>query len=153
MPALELKIPPVLLTLLFGAVMWLISRLAPGLTFSPRIGAGALVICMAAGAAIAVAGIASFRKANTTVNPLNPQASSALVKTGIFRFTRNPMYLALLLVLMGWGIFLRNGYALSLTVLFVAYLNRFQIRPEERALKDAFGDDFLDYQRSVRRWL
>ena len=95
----------------------------------------------------------SFKKAHTTVNPLNPEACSTLVDTGIYRYSRNPMYLALLLALAGWGIFLGNFYALVLTIAFVLYMNRFQIRPEEKALEALFGTGFLEYRRSVRRWL
>ena len=131
MSALELKIPPVLVTAIFAGVMWLVSQLAPGIFISTELRIAALVIFMAAGTFIGLAGVSSFKKAHTTVNPLNPEACSTLVDTGIYRYSRNPMYLALLLALAGWGIFLGNIYALVLTVVFVLYMNRFQIRPEE----------------------
>lgn len=76
-----------------------------------------------------------------------------MVDTGIFKFSRNPMYLALFLGLMGWGLFLHNFYSLALTVVFVVYMNRFQIQPEERALEKAFGSVFLEYRQQVRRWI
>lgn len=109
--------------------------------------------CLAVGLAIGLAGVRSFRSAGTTVNPLKPDGSSALVVNGIFRRTRNPMYLGLLLLLLGWGLYLANPFALLLVVAFPPYMNRFQIRPEERALEAAFGQAFTEYRRRVRRWL
>jgi len=150
---LELKIPPVAVTLLCAAVMWLVSRLAPVLALPPAFRKAAMVVFLVAGAFVGMAAIVSFRKAKTTVNPLTPQDASSLVSSGIFRFTRNPMYLALLFALVAWGLYLGNLYTLALTVVFVAYMNRFQIKPEERALEAAFGQEFVDYRRRVRRWL
>ena len=73
-----------------------------------------------------------------------------LVDSGVYRFTRNPMYLALLFGLAGWALFLGNVYSLTLNVVFVAYMNRFQIRPEEQALESVFGEAFIDYRSRVR---
>jgi protein-S-isoprenylcysteine O-methyltransferase Ste14 len=87
------------------------------------------------------------------VNPMTPEASSALVVAGIFRWTRNPMYLGMLVVLIAWALWLSNALAFIVLPLFVAYLNRFQILPEERALQARFGAEFERYCRSVRRWL
>jgi protein-S-isoprenylcysteine O-methyltransferase Ste14 len=105
---LELKIPPVLLTLIFGALMWLVSRAAPGSTLQATLRVACLLGFAAAGAFVGLHAVISFRKARTTVNPLNPLATSSLVDSGIFRFTRNPMYLALALALAGWAFFLGN---------------------------------------------
>ena len=97
--------------------------------------------------------VVGFRRAKTTVNPLKPEASTALVTGGIYRWTRNPMYLAMLLLLIGWACIVSNWAALAMLPLFVAYLNRFQIGPEERALQARFGAEFESYRRKVRRWL
>jgi protein-S-isoprenylcysteine O-methyltransferase Ste14 len=94
-----------------------------------------------------------FRRAGTTVHPTKPQESSVLVVGGIYRVTRNPMYLGVLLILTAWAAWLGNGAAFVLLPCFVAYLNRFQIAPEERALEAHFGDAFAGYRRVVRRWL
>ena len=101
----------------------------------------------------ALFGVDAFRKAGTTVNPLTPETSSTLVVSGIFRRTRNPMYLALLLVLIAWGIYLANLYALVITTGFILYMTCFQIKPEERALEKSFGAEFIDYKETVRRWI
>jgi len=153
MSVLELKIPPVLVTLLFAGLMWLVSRLTPAFPLEMELRITAFLIFAAAGTAVGLAGVTSFRKANTTVNPMAPETCSSMVDSGIFSYSRNPMYLALLLALLGWGVFLHNFYSLALTVVFVVYMNRFQIRPEERALEKMFGPAFLEYRLKVRRWI
>lgn len=153
MHALNLKVPPLALMLLLGALMWSVTRAAPafGFTFPERnfFAMGAV----AAGAIIAGMGIISFRRADTTVNPMKPDSSSSLVVSGIYRLTRNPMYLGFLLILLGWAIFLSNALAFLLLPAFVFYMNRFQIEPEEQALTSLFGPAFLSYRRLVRRWI
>jgi protein-S-isoprenylcysteine O-methyltransferase Ste14 len=153
MSVLELKIPPVLVTILFAGLMWLVSRLAPSFPLGMEYRITALLLFVLVGTAVGLAGVASFRKANTTVNPLTPDACSSMVTSGIYQFSRNPMYLALLLALLGWGFFLHNFYSLALTVVFVVYLNRFQIQPEERALEQVFGKEFSEYRQRVRPWI
>jgi protein-S-isoprenylcysteine O-methyltransferase Ste14 len=148
-----LKIPPVLVSVIFAALMWLVSRSTPGIDLPATLRVVCLVLFATAGAVIGLSAVVSFKKAQTTVNPLTLEACSSLVDSGMFRFTRNPMYLALLLGLAGWALFLGNVYSLALTALFVTYMNRFQIQPEEQALEAVFGEAFIDYQRRVRRWL
>lgn len=156
MSALELKIPPVAVTILFASLMWLLARVTPGLDLPDALWIPvltALAILLVAAAAAGLAAVWSFRRARTTVNPLSPHASTVLVTSGVFRYTRNPMYLALLLVLASWGLFLANAFALLLALAFVPYMNRFQIGPEERTLQRVFGQAFADYRQRVRRWL
>ncbi|MBP9159034.1 MAG: isoprenylcysteine carboxylmethyltransferase family protein [Sphingobium sp.] len=153
MQRLELKIPPLALVLLAGGVMWVIAWAVPtfGFVFPARriCAMGAVLI----GTAVAGMGIFSFRRARTTVNPMKPDSSSALVVTGIYRLTRNPMYLGFLWILLGWGIFLSNAPAFLVLPGFVLYMNRFQIEPEERALTRLFGRAFVTYATQVRRWI
>jgi protein-S-isoprenylcysteine O-methyltransferase Ste14 len=153
MSILELKIPPVIVTLLFAVLMWLVARLTPSTPIDSGFRIIAVLLLGAAATVIGVAGVVAFRKANTTVNPLIPDACTSLVNSGIFRLTRNPMYLALLLTLTAWGFILSNFYSLALCVVYVVYLNRFQIVPEERALEAVFGDEFIAYREKVRRWI
>lgn len=153
MQRLELKVPPLALVLLAGGLMWWIAWAAPAFEFAfpaRRICAvGAIVI----GLAIAGMGVFSFRRAKTTVNPMKPDSSSALVVSGIYRLTRNPMYLGFLWILLGWGIFLSNVPAFLVLPGFVLYMDRFQIEPEERALTRLFGQAFVMYRIQVRRWI
>lgn len=152
MDRLELKLPPVLLVLLVAVVMWWLSRV----TITVDSGAwlkGALALLVAVkGLWIAAAGVIAFRKADTTVNPMTPEASSRVVQHGIYRHTRNPMYLGFLFVLVAWAMWLAAPSALLGPVLYIAWMTRFQILPEERALAERFGDEFRDYCRRTRRW-
>ena len=150
---LELTIPPPVVALVFGAAMWLLAD-----TFSAISAAfpyrSILSFAFATlGVAIALLGVGSFRRARTTVNPLKPDTTSSLVTSGIYRYTRNPMYLGMALALVGWAVFLGNALTLIFVAGFMLYMNRFQIAPEERVLASLFGTEFAAYQRKVRRWL
>jgi protein-S-isoprenylcysteine O-methyltransferase Ste14 len=129
------------------------AHLAPTLSFtlahSSAIALGLAVL----GVATAFAGVAAFRSKRTTVNPLNPSASSAVVSGGVYRVSRNPMYLGFLLTLAGWGVYLSNAVAALFLPAFVAYMTQYQIKPEERSLLAKFGSEFAQYMSRVRRWL
>lgn len=153
MSKLELKVPPLPLAVAVGAVMWAIDGWLPlqgSRTFGRTVVA---VVMFVVAVAITATAVFGFRKARTTVNPMAPETASVIVNTGVYRFTRNPMYLGFLLALVAWAIFLGNFVSALLPVLFVAYMNRFQIAPEERALRARFGESYAAYVRSVRRWL
>ena len=128
--ALELKVPPLALVFLFGGLMWLVSAYSVFTIALPWRSAFALIF-YTGGSAIVLAGVLTFRRMKTTVNPFTPEASTTMVTLGIYRFTRNPMYLGFLLVLTGWAIHLSNLLAFAFLPLFVWYMNRFQIQPEE----------------------
>tara|TARA_B110000967_G_C18890821_1_gene567245 strand:- start:2157 stop:2525 length:369 start_codon:yes stop_codon:yes gene_type:complete len=113
----------------------------------------AAVILLITGFGFAISGMVSFRAASTTVNPLQPDQASALVTSGVYRITRNPMYIGLATVLIGWSTFLGAPLGLVGVVGFMAYIQHFQIIPEEQALVRLFGAEFEAYQASVRRWL
>ena len=153
MHVLELKVPPLALVFLITAFMWLATWAVP--TFGFELPARTLfsVSAAVAGAVIGGLGFASFILAKTTVNPMKPDSSSSLVVSGIYRFTRNPMYLGFLLGLLGWAIFLSNALAFFLLPAFIVYMNRFQIEPEEKALARLFGVQFVAYSSRVHRWL
>jgi protein-S-isoprenylcysteine O-methyltransferase Ste14 len=151
--SLELRIPPVALAVLIGALMWIVRLISPSLTIEFQRGnvvASAIAIL---GVAIALAGVLEFRRARTTVDPTAPSKSTSVVTGGVYRFTRNPMYLGFLLVLAGWAFYLSNPVVLLGPALFVFYMNRFQIIPEERILKSRFGLPFERYLEKVRRWV
>lgn len=153
MRMLQLKFPPVAVALLFVGLIWLVARILPGPTCS---GAACTVfagVLVGLGGAIAVGGVWQFRRARTTVHPLRPETATSLVTDGIYRYTRNPMYLGLLLALFGWAILLGQPAALLLAAGYVPVMNHLQIVPEENALRTRFGAAFNDYQSRVRRWL
>jgi protein-S-isoprenylcysteine O-methyltransferase Ste14 len=150
---LELKVPPLAVVLLTAALMWLVAWAAPPFEFVFPARDFFAVSFAAAGAVIIALGILSFRRAGTTFNPMKPESTTSLVVAGVYAFTRNPMYVGSLLVLIGWAIFLSNALAFPLLPIFILYMNRFQIEPEERALTARFGQEFVAYKSRVRRWV
>lgn len=152
MHSLELRLPPPIVVLIVAIAMWGVSRVAPSSDVPPWPTALAIILALF-GVAVAVAGVVAFRKAKTTGSPTKPQAASALVVTGVYEFTRNPMYLGLCIMLVAWAAYLWSGWALLGPVAFIGYISRYQIEPEERALSARFGDDYGEYRTRVRRWL
>ena len=152
MKILETRIPPPLVGLVIGALAWLASRAigATALSFSLRLTTGVVLVLL--GLAISFVGVRGVRRANTTLNPLKPETASALVTSGIYRYTRNPMYLGMATWLLAWSAWLGTPIGLLAAPLFMLYMNRFQIGPEERALRTLFGAEFAAYEARVRRW-
>ena len=150
---LEHRVPPPIVGAIAAALMLGVAWVAPALTLSLPWRLPIAVVIAVAGLALGLVAVGHFRRARTTVDPLNPGKASALVAGGIYRFTRNPMYLGMATLLLAWAVYLSNVAALAGLALFVAYMNRFQIEPEERALKARFGEEFEAYCRRVRRWL
>jgi protein-S-isoprenylcysteine O-methyltransferase Ste14 len=153
MKALELKVPPLPLAVGFGVLMWAIDRWLPMRTDRSMVRTTIALAVLALAVAIVVTALVGFRRARTTVDPFHPETASAIVTTGIYRFTRNPMYLGFLLALAGWAVFLGNVASALMPLIFIAYMNRLQISPEERALRARFGVPYEKYLASVRRWL
>lgn len=110
-------------------------------------------ILAAAGAGVAGAGVVAFRRQRTTVDPRYPERATALVAAGIYRWTRNPMYLGFTSVALGAAAALGSPMALLGPGLLAVYLDRIQIPAEEHALLARFGASFESYRRTVRRWI
>jgi protein-S-isoprenylcysteine O-methyltransferase Ste14 len=131
--------------------MWWVSTAVTAWTF--KIPQSVSLVLFALGAVVSVLGVVEFKKAQTTINPLTPQESTSLVMGGIYRLSRNPMYVGLCLVLLGWAFWLANGLSFLILPLFVVLIDRLQIVPEERHLQEKFGEEFADYTTKVRRWI
>lgn len=153
MHALEHKIPPPLVATVFALLMWGIAQHSTVWALAAPLRWGPALLVLLAGAAFCLAGVWSFRQAQTTVNPLKPETASTLVLAGVYRYSRNPMYVGFALLLLAWACYLAAPWALLGVVAFVLYITRFQIIPEERALAQIFGDEFQRYMGQVRRWL
>ncbi|OLQ90152.1 hypothetical protein BIY22_03880 [Vibrio panuliri] len=153
MVMLERKIPPVALFIIFIVVMVRIDQSLMSFSATLPYPWWVLSLSICFSGFIGVAGVYEFRKAKTTVNPVAVDKASTVVNTGVFAYTRNPMYLALLILLFGIGYWQQNVISVMLPIGFVLYMNRFQILPEERALEHLFGDQYLEYKRQVRRWI
>jgi protein-S-isoprenylcysteine O-methyltransferase Ste14 len=153
MAALELKVPPPVVALLAGAAMWAVSRVTPAIAAGGLAGTIVAAIIALIGVGIGASGAIAIRRAKTTISPLKPETASSLVTNSIYRITRNPMYLGLLVMLMGWAIYLLNVWAMLGPVIFAVFITRFQIKPEERILSSLFGKEYAEYSSKVRRWL
>lgn len=153
MTSLELKIPPPAVAAAVALAMWGISLISPLLQV-PAVTRVSVAIAVALiGACFAGGGGISFRRAKTTSNPKKPEAASSLVTSGIYKITRNPMYVGVAIILVAWAIALSSAWALLGPPAFVLYIGRFQIAPEERALAALFGSEYAAYKSRVRRWL
>ncbi|WP_290749903.1 isoprenylcysteine carboxylmethyltransferase family protein [Henriciella sp.] len=151
---MKLRIPPLLQFLFCAGLGWMASRLSPGLDYDPGLAGHAIAAGLAlAGAAILAAAVAAFLIARTTVNPVRPTDAGHLVTTGLYSVSRNPMYLGFALVLSGLAIWIGNAAALFAPVVFIAAMTALQIKPEEKALNEKFGDAYVVYCQRTRRWL
>ncbi|WP_372384076.1 isoprenylcysteine carboxylmethyltransferase family protein [Vibrio sp. BS-M-Sm-2] len=150
---LELKVPPVALFILVLVASYFSAQQlntgAVGLPFKFII----LGVGIVLSGVIGLAGVWEFRKQKTTVNPIKVGTASTVVDSGIFGYTRNPMYLGLFILLFSFGYFFQNIFSVLLSFGFVIYMNYFQIKPEERALEQLFGAEYVDYKQKVRRWV
>lgn len=148
-----MKVPPVVQVLVAGALAWGLREHLPVWQFDDTlVTVGAWIACIAGAGFLAVA-LNIFRIHKTTFDPLNPSKALKLVVSGIYRITRNPMYVGLAFLLLGWCLYLWDVIAFLAIPLFVLSMNHLQIKAEESALQDNFGDDYLRYTQRVRRWL
>ncbi len=150
---LSLKIPPPVQAIIFGVLMWVVARQVTGGQIQFELQLPVAILIAVAGVALVVTSILEFRRASTTIDPFHPEEASNLVDSGVFRFSRNPMYVSLLLVLIGWFVWLGSLYSLAVLALFVSYITVFQIKPEEAAMKSLFGEKYDQYCSKVRRWI
>ena len=153
MNALALKVPPVAQVIITAAAMYGTAKIMPSLQFSLS---GSTVLAVGLGVmgmSLGFMGVTQFRKAQTTPNPQALEKVSSLVTSGIYRYSRNPMYLGLVLILLGWAFYLSHFLAFVLLPVFILYMTRFQIQPEEQMMARKFGKTYQAYLNKVRRWI
>jgi protein-S-isoprenylcysteine O-methyltransferase Ste14 len=153
MSSLELKIPPDVVWLATAVLMWLGSRVTPALALPDVLRRVLGLSMIAAGTILIVAARLALQESATTWRPTEPGRTTTLVTSGVYRFSRNPIYLGMEIVLLSLAVVLASPVAALLSALFVVYVDRFQIQPEEMTLAVAFGQDFRDYTRRTRRWI
>ena len=153
MPSLEHKIPPPVIGALVAAAMWSVSALGPQFPIATGPKYAAVAILAVAGVAFDLLGLLAFRAFRTTINPLKPERASAMVTSGVYRVSRNPMYVGMVLLLLAWAVNLSALLPFAGPPIFVLYITRFQIQSEERVLKGIFGEEYSAYAARVRRWL
>ncbi len=151
MTIIKTKIPPPLVTLTFGFLINYTKDIFPKIEIRNEIIFGSVMMII--GSIIILYAITLFKKYQTAITPTNPSNATKLITDGIYKFSRNPMYLGLLLVLFGISIILNPIGGLFLIPFFILYLNLFQIIPEENAMVDLFKGEFLEYKKNVRRWI
>ena len=153
MNALALKVPPVAQVIITAAAMYGVSKMVPALTFSLN-GSTALAVGLGVmGLSLGIMGVTQFRIAQTTPNPQALEKVSSLVTSGVYQYSRNPMYVGLVLILLGWAFYLFHFLAFVLLPIFILYMTRFQIQPEEQMMARKFGKTYQDYLNKVRRWI
>ena len=147
---METKIPPPIVTLIFIFLIAFSNRLVEPFSFEYQTPLGVLIII--GGLSILISAARVFKQLETTINPMQPSQASKLAIIGTFKYTLNPMYLGMSIMLMGFGLIFGAKLTICLVALFVLYITFFQIMPEERAMHEKFSD-WEDYCSKVRRWL
>ena len=150
---MRLKTPPAVQLFISALLMWIISIYADNFRFIFKFNNELALFCLIIGGTIIVFGIVAFRKAETTVTPLHPDKASSLVTMGIYQYIRNPMYFGLLLILFSIGFYLQNLASMFVLPIYIWFISKYQIIPEEEALHKLFGQDYINYQDRVRRWI
>ena len=148
---IKTKIPPPLVALTFGFLINYTKDIFPKIEIRNQIIFGSFMIII--GLIIILSAIILFKKYQTTITPLNPSNATKLITDGIYKFSRNPMYLGLLLVLFGISIILNTIGGLFLIPLFILYLNLFKLIIEENAMDDLFIGELLEHTEIVKRWI
>ena len=145
------KIPPPIITLFFGLCIYFSKDYF--FSFEYKFLDTLSYISYLMGLCILILAVNSFKKQNTTVNPIKIENASSLVTSGVFEYSRNPMYLGMAIILFGLALMFNVIGGTLFTLLFAIYITKFQIRPEEEVMERLFGEDFLQYKQNVRMWL
>jgi protein-S-isoprenylcysteine O-methyltransferase Ste14 len=149
---MQLKIPPVAVFIVALLLLFAGASQVPQLSISFPGQSLVAILFVFAGVLAGARAIRSFVQSKTTVNPMAPETATSLVTSGAFRFSRNPMYLGMLCLLLALSVYWGTLTAIVTLPLFVWYMTEFQIKPEEERLKEIFGDTYLEYLTKVRRW-
>ena len=148
---METKIPPPIVTLIFGFATYLSRKIFPEIEIQYSSFFGIFLLLL--GFFILISAVKLFRNDKTTVNPLSPEQATKLVTNGIFKLSRNPMYLGMAVILASVAVFFNIIGGIICMALFCLYITKFQIIPEEKAMKDLFAQDFEQYMQATRRWI
>lgn len=147
-----MKVPPAVIMLIFGGLMYVLDRFLPVGEFDFFGRQELAMILSGLGVLVILISVIQFFIKKTTVDPLNPKKTSKLVTNGVYNYTRNPMYLGMLLFLLAFGLKLGNAFNTLMAAGFVSYINHFQIKPEEEMLMELFGQEYSIYCKLTRRW-
>ena len=150
---MKLKVPPVIVMAITVFLMWVIEKYLPVEFLAFNAPKWIIILTSILGIACIVLGVIQFSVKKTTVNPHKPEDSTSLVSSGIYSISRNPMYLGMAILLLAETVYLGSLFGPLWIIGFMLFINQFQIKPEEKALRDLFGSAFEEYCRRTRRWL
>lgn len=150
---LRTRIPPPIVGALIAVLMRAVADVPPTWTISTQVARAVAIVLVVIAVTVDVSALVAFGRASTTANPFRPERATRMVTGGVYRFTRNPMYLGMALLLCAWAIRHPSLWAFLGPFAFVAYITHFQIKPEEVALAAKFGDEYVAYTHRVRRWI
>ena len=111
------------------------------------------IIILLIGILILINPIFKFIKSKTTIDPIKFKKVNKLIISGIYKYSRNPMYLGLLMIVISTSIFFLNIFSITTPLLFYCWINRFQIKREEIFLTEKFGEEYMSYKTKTRRWI
>tara|TARA_X000000950_G_scaffold153690_2_gene188730 strand:- start:4662 stop:5108 length:447 start_codon:yes stop_codon:yes gene_type:complete len=148
---MKTKIPPPILALVMIVLIYLSSFFIESTKFNYQGSLSVLVLIL--GLACAIPSFKLFARYKTTISPLKPSDATALVTEGMYRYSRNPMYLGLLLLTIASTIWFGTWFGIIVNILFIFLINFLQIIPEEEALLEIFGEEYEEYKKNVRRWI
>ena len=146
-----IKIPPPLIVLVLIVSIYFSSKKIDLINIPLQMEIS--IFILSAGILIFVNPVLQFIKSKTTVNPIQFEEVNKLVTSGIFKYSRNPMYLGMLMIVLSTSIFYLNIYSILTPLLFILWINKFQIKREEEFLIEKFGDEYLSYKKKTRRWI
>ena len=146
-----IKIPPPLIVLVLIVSIYFSSKKIDLINIPLQLEIS--IFILSAGILIFVNPVLQFIKSKTTVNPIQFEEVNKLVTSGIFKYSRNPMYLGMLMIVISTSIFYLNIYSILTPLLFILWINKFQIKREEEFLIEKFGDEYLSYKKKTRRWI
>jgi protein-S-isoprenylcysteine O-methyltransferase Ste14 len=145
---LDTKIPPPIVTIIILSIIYLFDLNEYNLNTDII-----SIITLFIGLIFIISAVIQFINRKTTVNPTKPHKTSTLVITGTYKITRNPMYLGMLLIILSFALYKASIISLILIPLFIFYINKFQIEPEEFEMRKKFGEEYEDYCKKVDRWI
>ena len=148
---MKTKIPPPIIALVMIVLIYLSSLLIVPTTFNYQNSLSILVLIM--GLACVLPSFRLFARYKTTISPLTPSDTAALVTEGMYRYSRSPMYLGLLLLTIASTIWFGTWLGIIINIVFIFLINFLQIIPEEEALLEIFGEEYEEYKKNVRRWI
>lgn len=150
---LKLKIPPPIYMLLTALCMKLLDKYTPLYSWDVSVWRNMGVMFIVLALFLDIYSLLQFLRGSTTINPLHPEKTEKLITTGMYRYSRNPMYVGLLYLLMGWSLILGSLSPIFMLPVFILLITKQQILPEEKVLEEIFGQQYRDYKQTVRRWL